>query len=287
MTNAAQSVSGGLGPSNPPVVDAFAPVPAPPPPIEIAPAPDNGFSEEAVEAASAPPVEIGPETSAQPSGWRELRDTENIQFEPIENIPLPPPEPREPGWFDEALRSFFSFLGDVLSPLGKLLAANWFWLQWALLAVVVGFVLYMIARTIGPLSGRNRRRNREAISEPEWAPSAEQSVALLEEADRLAAEGRYDEATHLLLQRSVSHISTARPDWVEPSSTARELVALPALSQTARSAFGTIAERVERSLFALSALDRTDWDAARKAYADFALTKIEDREAVQAQGAGG
>ena len=42
-------------------------------------------------------------------------------------------------------------------------------------------------------------------------------------------------------------------------------------------AFRIIAERVERSLFALRALDRTDWEAARAAYADFALARLNVR----------
>ncbi|PKP64950.1 MAG: hypothetical protein CVT87_01935, partial [Alphaproteobacteria bacterium HGW-Alphaproteobacteria-9] len=82
------------------------------------------------------------------------------------------------------------------------------------------------------------------------------------------------EATHLLLLRSVGHIADARPDWVDPSSTARELAALPALPDAARTAFGVIAERVERSLFALRRLDRPDWEAARAAYAEFALARL-------------
>ena len=94
---------------------------------------------------------------------------------------------------------------------------------------------------------------------------------MLDDADRLAAEGRFDEATHLLLQRSVGQIAAARPEWLEPSSTAREIAALPALPEPARHAFGVIAERVERSLFALRRLGPDDWQAARAAYADFAL----------------
>ena len=43
----------------------------------------------------------------------------------------------------------------------------------------------------------------------------------------------------------------------------------------ARGAFGTIAERVERSLFALRTLDSNDWQVAREAYASFALVRLE------------
>ncbi len=77
-------------------------------------------------------------------------------------------------------------------------------------------------------------------------------------------------AARLLLRRSVGQIAAARPELVEPSSTARELSALPALPEAARTAFRIVAERVERSLFALRTLDRADWEAARAAYADFA-----------------
>ena len=66
-------------------------------------------------------------------------------------------------------------------------------------------------------------------------------------------------------------LADARPDWLEPSSTAREIAALPALPQAARGAFAAIAVRVERSLFALRSLSAEDWHAARAAYADFAL----------------
>ena len=70
-------------------------------------------------------------------------------------------------------------------------------------------------------------------------------------------------------------MSSARPDWVEPSSTARELSRLEGLPDAARQAFTTIAERVERSLFALTHLDQSDWEAAREAYAEFALSRFE------------
>jgi len=114
-------------------------------------------------------------------------------------------------------------------------------------------------------------RKPPAVSEPAWQPDTGAALALLEDADRLAAEGRFDEATHLLLQRSVGQIVAARPEWLHPSTTARELAVLPALPDAARRAFAVIAERVERSLFALRRLSADDWQAARAAYADFAL----------------
>lgn len=227
--------------------------------------------------ASAPASPASPGTAA-PEGWREIRSDPDIQFE---EIVMATPEPREPGWFEQLLDAIVEVLATIIGPVGRLIGANWPVLQWVLVALVALFVIYLALRTIGPLA-RRRADARAAASAPEWQPTRAETVALLEDADRLAAQGRFDEATHLLLKRSVSQIATARPDWVDPSSTARELAALPALSDPARRAFATIAERVERSLFALRRLERADWEAARAAYADFAGAAIEGPRSIAA-----
>lgn len=207
-----------------------------------------------------------------PAGWEALHADEAIQFAPVE-IPAVPP--REPNWLLQALDRLFAWLGDLFAPLGAALGGAWGWLQWVLLGLVVLLALVLLARLLGPGLGTGSRRAQADSADAPWRPDAAASLALLEEADRLAAEGRYDEATHLLLQRSVGHIAAARPDWTRPSSTARELAALPALPEAARAAFRVIAERVERSLFALRSLERADWEAARAAYADFALARLD------------
>ncbi len=214
----------------------------------------------ATEAAQA--------SGATPSHWQELRADGDIQFAPVE---IPPIAPREPGWFENLMR----WLSEQLAPLGKLLGTSWPVMRWVLLAILIALVLYMVIRLIDPELLRRRRRASDMAEQEEWRPDQGAATALLEDADRLAAEGRYDEATHLLLQRSVTHIASARPDWVDPSSTARELAALPSLPDAARGAFGVIAERVERSLFALRALNRADWETARAAYAEFALARFD------------
>lgn len=197
--------------------------------------------------------------------WRAVRADDSIQYRPVEVAELAPPEP--PGW----LRAFFEWLGDLLAPLGELLGLSWPVFKWALVGIALVLLALLLWRLLSPaLAWRPSAR----VAEDEWIPDHTQAVALLEEADRLAAEGRYDEATHLLLERSVGQIAAARPEWVEPSSTARELTALPALPEAARDAFGVIAGRVERSLFALQRLGAEDWQAARAAYADFALQRL-------------
>lgn len=214
--------------------------------------------------------QTAPETAGAQSGdaWQAVRADDSIQFSPIKP-PDPPPEP--PSWLDD----FFRWLGEVLEPLGRGFGGAWPVLKWVLLALAVAGVLWLLWRLLAPVLERAPAR---AADDEGWAPGREDALALLDEADRLAAEGRYDEATHLLLKRSVGQIAAARPDWVEPSSTARELSALPALPDAARLAFRTIAERVERSLFALRQLGRDDWEAARAAYAEFALQRLPGRD---------
>jgi len=187
--------------------------------------------------------------------WQAVRADGSIQYAPVSIPEKPVNEP--PEW---------------LEPLGRALGMNWHVLQWILLGIAVLAVIWLVWRMVEPLLGRVRPPAADA--EPDWTPEREAALALLDDADALAAAGRFDEAAHLLLRRSVQHIAAARPDWVHPASTARELAALPALPDRARSAFALITARVERSRYALRALDAADWHAAREAYVAFALERI-------------
>ena len=230
----------------------------------------DGMTAAAATPPSSPSNDSG---GAAPAGWESLRADGDIQFAPVA---VPEMTPRIPGWFERLLDDLFVVLAEWLAPLGKALGASWWWLQWVLLGAAVLFAGLLLVRLIAPVLGRQSDK-AGGVEAGTWRPDAASTLALLDDADRLAAQGRFDEATRLLLQRSVGQIAAARPDWVEPSSTARELAALPALPDAARGAFGVIAERVERSLFALHALDRADWEAARAAYAEFALARIDGR----------
>ncbi|MBT0667660.1 hypothetical protein HT136_04695 [Novosphingobium profundi] len=226
--------------------------------------------------------QIAGQTAAQGAAgdWSAVRASTQIQFEPLPR--LAPPDPQVPEW----LQVLGRLLEAIFAPLGRLLGLSWPVFQWVLIAFAVFLALYVIWRVVEPL-WMNRGRGRSRDEEAPWAPSRAEAEALLSEADRLAAEGRYGEATHLLLRRSVRRISDQRPDWLHPASTAREIAVLPALPEAGRRAFAVIAERVERSLFALRDLDQEDWQAARGAYAEFAALHfpVGDAGAIGGRGA--
>ena len=198
--------------------------------------------------------------------WQDLRGDSDIQFTPL----TPPKPPETPKWLEnflDWLGDLFSPVGNVLSGIGEALGISGPVFLWILGGIAVALLALLIWRSTRGMT----LKKSKAEDEPEWTPDAEEALTLLEEADRLAAEGRYDEATRLLLKRSVGQIAQAKPGLLDPSSTAREIAALEALSQATRTAFGSIADRVERSLFALRSLSADDWSAARAAYAEFAL----------------
>jgi hypothetical protein len=221
---------------------------------------------------TAPGATIAGSTSAQDAArdWQALRADGDIQYAPVQV----PKTPEPPGWLKGFSEWLDAFLRKLFGPLGEWLGVSWPVIKTIgialLILVVLAILWFWVIRPL--LDARLPRRAREA--EPDWAPDRAAAVALLEDADRLAAEGRYGEAAHLLLQRSVHHIAETRPDWLQPASTAREIAVLPMLPERARQTFSTIATRVERSLFALRDLDLADWQAARAAYADFALQRL-------------
>ena len=211
-------------------------------------------------------VIAGSEAAARDSAaWTALRADSSIQFAPV-----PPPPPQvTPDW----LLAVGRFIERLLRPLGDLLGMDWRWLMGTLLALAAAGAVWLgWTLLIAPLLAR-RRAAQATVSEA-WAPDRDAALALLEEADRLAAAGEYGEAAHLLLRRSVGQIGEARPGWLSPASTAREIGALQGLPERARLEFATIAQVVERSLFALRGAGESDWRVARAAYADFALADL-------------
>ncbi len=189
----------------------------------------------------------------------------DIQFAPVPDVTTPEPQP--PEW----LLAIMRFLAKLFEPLGKWLGQGWGAVEVVLIVLTACAALWLAWTLLWPLW---RDRRRAAAAAPDWAPERGAALALLEDADRLAAEGRFDEAARLLLTRSIHQIASARPQWLTPSSTAREIGLIPAMPAPAKRAFAEIAQVVERSLYALQRLAADDWTRARAAYAEFALADL-------------
>ena len=130
--------------------------------------------------------------------------------------------------------------------------------------------IYLIGRTIYE-SRFAFGRDTDVTDEPEiplYQPAKAQAQILMDEIDRLASEGKYGEAVHTLLFRSIQDIDRNRPNVVRRSLTAREIGALTVLTPEARTAFSTIAGVSELSHFGGTPIGKAGFDTARAAYSE-------------------
>ena len=168
--------------------------------------------------------------------------------------------PQTPGWL--------RWIGETLQFLAPVLK----WVFWIGLALLVGLILYAIAREILRLRKHAAKPDKPVPPvEADWRPDVQAARDLLAEADVLAARGQYADAAHLLLLRSVQDIEKRQPRALRVSLTAREIARLKALPEAARPAFERIGRVVERSLFGGAAVDAQDFADCRQAYEAFAL----------------
>lgn len=200
-------------------------------------------------AASMPPGD--PATFAE--AHRSLVADRSIQFDLAAYTP-----PEVPSWF--------RWLIEMLTtPAAR-------YTLWILLAAAALLILYFVARG---LAGRRwpwkQRAEEEEEDAESWRPEEQVARSLLREADTLAAEGRFDEAAHLLLFRSIEDIDLRRPRLVRPALTSRDIAEAQELPAGPRQAFAAIVLLVEKSLFGGRKLGADDWRACRAAYEEFAF----------------
>lgn len=170
-------------------------------------------------------------------------------------------QPQPPEW----LKAVAQFLRDH----GK--ALDWF--IWIAGGAILLWVLYYLIKTYAPilLAWRRKPKATPDTAPEEWRPTAAEARKLLEESDALAAAGDYAQAVHLLLLRSIEDIDERRPKLVRPTLTSREISRLPDLPSAARNAFVSIAQVVERALFAGHPVGAEEFAVAREQYAAFAF----------------
>lgn len=168
--------------------------------------------------------------------------------------------PETPHWLEQ--------LQQWLAKAGPVLTVLW----WVLGGLALAVLLYVLGR----LLWRVIRPERIVVSDmrsamEEWRPTTAQALTLLADADVLAAEGKYSEAVHLLLLRSIQDLDNFRPRVVQRSYTAREIEALDVMPAAVRAAFVGIMDVVERSRFGDYVVTAEDYARCRAEYERFAF----------------
>lgn len=190
--------------------------------------------------------------------FRAMKRDEKLQFE------LPPaPEPPKLDWLENVFKGIAAFI-ELILPLLKVI----FFVG---LGAIIALILYAIAKVI--YETRFKREAKEVVEiapPPLYTPDQDQARILLEDVDAMAAEGRYEEAVHELLFRSIQDIDIRRPNTIRRSLTSREIAALKILTPETRIAFAKIGGVVETSYFGGKKIGRAEFDICRAAYAQFA-----------------
>jgi hypothetical protein len=213
---------------------------------------------------------------------RALRAGGDIQFD----LPPAPGPPQPPAWL-KALGEWFQTL---LSPIGRLFS----WISsmmpdapyarillWTMIAVLALLVMWLVIDRVRGGAWRMPQWRRRRVVAPvtadgepiDWSPEAAPAQRWLDQADRLADDGRFAEAVHHLLLRSVEDIGRRRPQFLRPALTSRDIAQLPGLPSAPRRVFADLAAVVERSLFGGAPVGADEWQQCRAAYAEFAMAK--------------
>jgi len=185
-----------------------------------------------------------------------------LQLDRPEQEVAPPEVNPPPPW----LRSIARFI-ESLGPAFQVI----FWIAAAL--VVLGILYFLFGEAIrlrfGGLSKPKAKPEDDVLQD--IRPDAASARSLLEEADALARQGRFAEAVHLLLFRTIEDIQERIDGGVPTSLTAREIAGLGKLPERAKRAMRPIIQVVERSFFGGRPVDASGWQEARSSYEDFAF----------------
>jgi len=210
---------------------------------------------EAARAQQAPAAEAAGATFEERHTALTKRPDLQFEFTPPPKIELRRPPARSP------LDSLFDGLQPFLEAV--------FWI-----ALVLGglALLAFVYREVWAARRDKTDKPKTAVLQTEdFRPEAGKARALLAEADRLAREGKFDEAVRILLHRSIDDIEERVPNSIRKAQTSREIARMPQLPEQVRGAFAPITRAVEEAWFGGRPVDAARYQACRKAYSDFAL----------------
>lgn len=146
-------------------------------------------------------------------------------------------------------------------------------LLWVLLAVFGVVLLAVLGREATRFVKRRKRRKKKKKSDGldgDGLDIANMALERLPEtlarARELAAEGRFEEAVHVLLEGSLQYLHALANFSLEPAFTSREVLGQAPLTSETRRAFGNLVGAVEVSLFGGFAVAAEDFARCEESF---------------------
>ncbi len=138
-------------------------------------------------------------------------------------------------------------------------------LLWVAGAFGVVFLIVMLAESVSGGALQRTREQRAAGTTEAGAASGPRASLIT--ADELAAEGRYTEAMHQLLQDTVAALRRRLAAEISDALTSREILRALALRQAEHDALRDMIARVEQTWFAQRRAAVDDYHAVRASFA--------------------
>jgi hypothetical protein len=167
---------------------------------------------------------------------------------------LPSPEPERP--LPAPRDPTYDVPSDALGTLAKVLL-------WGFAAAAAAYLIFMAWNRWG----RPGAALRPAVVAAPRAPI--ELGAPAQEADALAAQGRYAEAVHHLLLMTLEALVAARGAGLPPAFTSREILARIEMGEGARAALRGLVDAVERMIFAGRPATAADYASCRATFDRF------------------
>jgi hypothetical protein len=163
-------------------------------------------------------------------------------------------------------RSYSVPMGGALGGIAEILL-------WMTVGVVVIMAVIWVVQAL------RYRQADEAVAEPgpgdEGAAARAAMVARpLGDAEALAAQGRFGEAIHALLLRTIEGLARSLPTGLPRSLTSREIIGRVPMPESARNALSGLVAAVELSYFGTSVPGAAEYQACRARFQEFAQAYV-------------
>ena len=143
-------------------------------------------------------------------------------------------------------------------------------LLWVLVGAGVLFLayqLYIFLSRMERRSGDERQQSRKTgIAGTAQTEDEEPTLASLDEIERLAQDGAYAEAVHLILLHCIDYLRERFPFARDPALTSREILAHGVLPDGVRNSFGFIVAAVEVAHFGRRHVEKSVYERCLNGY---------------------